>query len=107
MEFYTYDVYTRIFTCSEPYDWFLFQVQLTAKRDKLCDQLMEARDLKTNIDRRSSNVARMLSGYLDEETFQRYQAFLRTKTRLIVESRDLQERITLDEEKLAAIKETS
>ncbi len=82
-------------------------MQLTAKRDKLCDQLMEARDLKTNIDRRSSNIAHMLSGYLGEETFKRYQMFLRTKTRLIVESRDLQERIALDEEKLTAIKETA
>ncbi|XP_023248339.1 protein Shroom [Copidosoma floridanum] len=78
---------------------------LEAKRDKLIDQLEEAKILKSNIDRRSINVSNILAKYLNDEEFADYQHFINMKAKLIVESREIQDKVKLGEEQLAALKE--
>ncbi len=81
------------------------QDQLTAKRDKLSDQLCEARRLKENIDRRSEAVARTLGRYLGADREAEHRAFLRAKVRLILRARELQEAAQLVAEQVAALQE--
>ncbi|KZC04893.1 Protein Shroom [Dufourea novaeangliae] len=78
---------------------------LESKRDKLIDQLEEAKILKSNIDKRSVNVSTILSKYLNEEEFVDYQHFINMKAKLIVDSREIQDKVKLGEEQLAALRE--
>lgn len=78
---------------------------LESKRDKLMDQLEEAKILKSNIDKRSVNVSTILSKYLNEEEFADYQHFINMKAKLIVDGREIQDKVKLGEEQLAALRE--
>ncbi|XP_015122984.1 uncharacterized protein LOC107045283 [Diachasma alloeum] len=78
---------------------------LESKRDKLLEQLEEAKTLKINIDKRSSNVSAILAKYLNDEEFADYQHFINMKTKLIMDSRELQDKVKLGEEQLSALKE--
>jgi protein Shroom len=78
---------------------------LESKRDKLIDQLEEAKILKGNIDRRSVNVSAILGKYLCDEEFADYQHFINMKAKLIVDGREIQDKVKLGEEQLAALKE--
>ncbi|KAJ8687915.1 hypothetical protein QAD02_023710 [Eretmocerus hayati] len=78
---------------------------LESKRDKLVEQLEEAKILKSNIDRRSVNVSAILSKYLTDDEFADYQHFINMKAKLIVEGREIQDKVKLGEEQLAALKE--
>lgn len=78
---------------------------LESKRDKLLDQLEEAKILKNNIDRRSVNMSGILAKYLNEEEFADYQHFINMKAKLIVDGREIQDKVKLGEEQLAALKE--
>lgn len=78
---------------------------LEGKRDKLLDQLEEAKILKSNIDKRSVNVSTILSKYLNEEEFADYQHFINMKAKLIVDGREIQDKVKLGEEQLAALRE--
>merc|ERR1712150_349575 len=71
--------------------------QLFTKRDKLAEQLSEAKKLKQNIDKRSLTVSRILQKYLSDEQFVGYQTF--------IETRIINDKITLSEEQLNALKE--
>ena len=84
---------------------FSLQEQLLGKRDKLADQLTEAKKLKQNIDKRSSAVSQILHKYLSGEQFTNYDMFIKTKTKLIIESRIINDKIALSEEQLNALKE--
>ncbi|XP_070512982.1 protein Shroom isoform X1 [Cardiocondyla obscurior] len=78
---------------------------LESKRDKLMDQLEEAKILKSNIDKRSVNMSTILAKYLNEEEFADYQHFINMKAKLIVDGREIQDKVKLGEEQLAALKE--
>ncbi|XP_018393730.1 PREDICTED: uncharacterized protein LOC108772657 [Cyphomyrmex costatus] len=78
---------------------------LESKRDKLMDQLEEAKILKNNIDKRSVNMSAILAKYLNEEEFADYQHFINMKAKLIVDGREIQDKVKLGEEQLAALKE--
>ncbi|XP_076678285.1 shroom isoform X3 [Andrena cerasifolii] len=78
---------------------------LESKRDKLMDQLEEAKILKSNIDKRSVNVSTILSKYLNEEEFADYQHFINMKAKLIVDGREILDKVKLGEEQLAALRE--
>ncbi|KAG5325040.1 SHRM2 protein, partial [Pseudoatta argentina] len=78
---------------------------LESKRDKLMDQLEEAKILKNNIDKRSINMSTILAKYLNEEEFADYQHFINMKAKLIVDGREIQDKVKLGEEQLAALKE--
>ncbi|XP_025268223.1 protein Shroom isoform X2 [Camponotus floridanus] len=78
---------------------------LESKRDKLMDQLEEAKVLKSNIDKRSVNVSAILAKYLNEEEFADYQHFINMKAKLIVDGREILDKVKLGEEQLTALKE--
>lgn len=79
---------------------------LESKRDKLRAQLEEAKELKANIDRRSSSVSAMLYRYLTAEEYADYDHFINMKAKLLIDSREIADKIQLGEEQLAALKET-
>ena len=84
----------------------IFQDLLTSKRDKLSEQLEEAKNLRENIEKRSRTVSEMLRKYLTSEgaTFAEYQLFIRSKARLIMSGREVAEKIAVAEEQLGALK---
>lgn len=82
-----------------------FQKILESKRDKLIDQLEEAKILKANIDRRSVNVSAIIAKYLTDDEYTDYQHFINMKAKLIVDGREIQDKVKLGEEQLAALKE--
>lgn len=84
----------------------MFQKTLESKRDKLQAQLEEAKELKSNIDRRSGSVSAMLYRYLTAEEYADYDHFINMKAKLLIDSREISDKIQLGEEQLAALKET-
>ena len=48
----------------------------------------------------------MLRAYLSAEEFDRFEQFLRAKARLIVESREVADKVSLAEEQIRALKES-
>ena len=82
------------------------QIVLEGKRDKLLEQLEEAKRLKENIDRRSRQVSGLLSKYLTEEEFADYSHFVTMKAKLVIDQRELDEKIKLGDEQLVALRET-
>lgn len=76
---------------------------LEAKREKLREQHEDARRLKENIDRRSNQVSTFLHKYLTDDEYSDYDRFIKLKTKLIVDIRELDEKINLGEEQLAAL----
>ncbi|XP_049819854.1 protein Shroom isoform X2 [Aethina tumida] len=79
---------------------------LETKRDKLKDQLEEAKKLKECIDRRSISVSNILYKYLNSEEYADYDHFINMKAKLIMDSKEISDKIKLGEEQLMALKET-
>jgi len=79
---------------------------LELKRSKLLDQLDEAKRLKESIDRRSLNVSQFLANYLNEESYEDYQHFVKMKSKLIMDSREISDKIKLGEEQIKALQES-
>lgn len=77
-----------------------------SKRDKLQEQLEEAKQLKESIDKRSDSIANTLGKCLSPEEFADYLHFIQMKAKLIVDSREIADKISLGEEQLAALRET-
>jgi len=63
------------------------QKVLENKREKLSEQLDEAKRLKEKIDRRSAVVSDVLRRYLDAEMFADYEHFAGMKAKLIMDNR--------------------
>lgn len=87
---------------------FSFRLQriLEAKRDKLSDQLEEAKHLKESIDKRSVSVSNILYKYLNSEEYADYDHFINMKAKLLMDSKEVADKIKLGEEQLFALKET-
>ncbi|XP_053673728.1 uncharacterized protein LOC128723988 [Anopheles nili] len=79
---------------------------LEAKRERLLEQLEEAKQLKDDIDRRGATIARILEQTLTIEEYADYDYFINMKAKLIVDSREIADKIKLGEEQLAALKDT-
>lgn len=79
---------------------------LESKRDKLLEQLEEAKKLKESIDKRSVIVSNILYKYLNSEEYADYDHFINMKAKLIMDSREISDKIKLGEEQLSALKET-
>lgn len=76
------------------------------KRDRLTEQLDEAKRLKEDIDRRGISVSRILEKNLTLEDYVDYDYFINMKAKLIVDSREIADKIILGEDQLSALKET-
>lgn len=82
------------------------QKTLDDKRTRLLEQLEEAKRLKIDIDRRGKNISNLLEKYLTEQEFTEYDYFINTKAKLIVDLREITDRIQLNEDRLNALRET-
>ncbi|XP_023315676.1 protein Shroom isoform X2 [Trichogramma pretiosum] len=78
---------------------------LEIKRDRLTDQLEEAKILKLQVDRRSASLSNLLAKYLDDEEIDDYQHFINMKAKIIIDANQIQDKVNLGEEQLAALKE--
>lgn len=79
---------------------------LEGKRDKLSEQLEEAKRLKENIDRRAIQVSKVLNQYLNEDEYADYDHFIKMKAKLIMDTREIDDKIKLGEEQQQALRET-
>lgn len=79
---------------------------METKRDRLLEQLEEAKHLKEDIDRRGANLSKILHKSLTADEFGDYDYFINTKAKLIVDSREIADKIKLGEEQLNALKDT-
>ncbi|XP_071548417.1 uncharacterized protein [Panulirus ornatus] len=79
---------------------------LESKRDKLSEQLEEAKKLKENIDRRAVQVSKVLNQYLTEDQYADYDHFIKMKAKLIMDAREIDDKIKLGEEQQQALRET-
>ena len=73
------------------------------KRQRLVDQTHEAEFLHRNTDRRSIQVRKMLSRYLDESDLNDYDAFLNNLIKHLTDLKETEQRIQLGEEQLVAL----
>lgn len=78
---------------------------MESKRDKLLCQLEEAKALKTNIDKRSDAMSALLVKYFNDEEIAEYEYFVRTKSKLLIDSREMAEKIQNSEHQLSALKD--
>lgn len=79
---------------------------MDGKRVRLLEQLDEAKRLKIDIDRRGKIIGKILEKYLTNNEYADYDYFINTKAKLIVDLREVTDRIQLHEEQLNALKET-
>ena len=70
------------------------------------EQLDEAKRLKESIDRRSSVVSKFLHSYLSESDYADYDHFVKMKAKLIMDSREIGDKIKLGEEQIQALKDS-
>lgn len=82
------------------------QKLLEEKKSKLTCQLEEAKDLKENIDRRGDFVSTILHRYLTSDEYSDYDHFIAMKAKLLIDAREITDKIQLGEEQLRALKET-
>ncbi|XP_056424765.1 protein Shroom3 isoform X2 [Hyla sarda] len=78
----------------------------TEKKKQLCGQHEDARELKENLDRREKLVTDILGNYLTNEQFQDYQHFVKMKSALLIEHRELDDKIKLGQEQLNCLLES-
>ncbi|KAM9330515.1 protein Shroom3 [Gastrophryne carolinensis] len=76
------------------------------KKKQLSNQHEDARELKENLDRREKLVTNILGNYLTREQFQDYQHFVRMKSALLVEQRELDDKMKLCQEQLNCLLES-
>ncbi|XP_064272285.1 protein Shroom3 isoform X1 [Passer domesticus] len=79
---------------------------LNEKRKLLAGQHEDARELKENLDRRERVVLDILGNYLSEEQLQDYQHFVKMKSALLIEQRELDDKIKLGQEQLKCLIES-
>lgn len=78
---------------------------LDEKKSKLTCQLEEAKELKDNIDRRGETVSNILLNYLSADEYADYDHFIAMKAKLLIDAREIADKIQLGEEQLRALKE--
>ncbi|XP_037677119.1 protein Shroom4 isoform X2 [Choloepus didactylus] len=79
---------------------------LIEKKQQLTGQLADAKELKEHVDGREKLVFGMVSRYLPQDQLQDYQHFVKMKSALIIEQRELEEKIKLGEEQLKCLRES-
>ncbi|KAM6151417.1 LOW QUALITY PROTEIN: protein Shroom4 [Rhynchocyon petersi] len=79
---------------------------LIEKKQQLMKQLADAKELKEHVDHREKLVFDMISCYLPQDQLQDYQHFVKMKSALIIEQRELGEKIKLGEEQRRCLRES-
>ena len=83
----------------------IFQRMEAERRDKLEEQLDEARKLRQSIFRRGDLVFSILRKYLDSRSLESFGGFIKEKIRLILENRQHSEMLKTEEDILKSLKE--
>ncbi|XP_059535064.1 protein Shroom2 isoform X2 [Myotis daubentonii] len=76
---------------------------LLEKQRVLVQQHEDAKELKENLDRRERVVFDILASYLGDESLADYEYFVKMKSALIIEQRELEDKIHLGEEQLKCL----
>lgn len=71
------------------------QASLLDRREKIQEKHNEAKSLKDGIDRRSRVVTNILRKYLSAEQCDDYDHFIRMKSTLLIDAKDIEENIAL------------
>uniref|UniRef100_A0A1A9WQU3 ASD2 domain-containing protein n=1 Tax=Glossina brevipalpis TaxID=37001 RepID=A0A1A9WQU3_9MUSC len=79
---------------------------LETKRDRLFEQLSEAKLLKEDIERRGASVTQLLEKNLNAEELAAFEYFINMKAKLITDARDITDKIKESQELLTALNET-
>lgn len=79
------------------------QQSLLEKQRVLVQQHEDAKELKENLDRREGIVFDILASYLSQESLADYEHFVKMKSALIIEQRELDDKIHLGEEQLKCL----
>ncbi|XP_069508592.1 protein Shroom1 [Ambystoma mexicanum] len=79
---------------------------LNERHSLLSRQREDAKDLKENLDRREKVVLGILTKYLSEQQLQDYRLFVKLTTSLLVEQKDLDEKIRFHEEQLERLQDS-
>ncbi|XP_053931850.1 protein Shroom4 [Cuculus canorus] len=82
------------------------KMALREKQQLLAAQLEDAKELKEHVGRREEVVGAMVARYLPAEHLQDYQHFIKMKSALITEQRELDEKIKLGQEQLRCLRES-
>ncbi|XP_062939732.1 protein Shroom2-like [Cynocephalus volans] len=85
-----------------PGDW----QSLLEKQRVLIQQHEDAKELKENVDRRERVVFDILASYLGEDSLADYEHFVKMKSALIIEQRELEDKIRLGEEQLKCLSDS-
>ena len=86
--------------------FFFFKDLLCEKRRKLSEQHKEAKQLKENIDRRQKNVSEILARHFDREQFADYEHYIKMKSALIMEQRELDDKTKLGREQMQCLRDS-
>jgi len=87
---------------------FSFQASLIERREKNQQKHDEAKSLKDGIDRRSRLlVTNILQKYLSDEEFDEYDHFIRMKSTLLIDAKDIEENIALIQKQIQILLNTS
>jgi len=84
----------------------ILQKILESKRDKLKEQLEEAKVLKEYTDGTSAAVSAILRKYLSPEAYADYTHFVKMKAKLIIDAREIDDKIKLGDEQMVALRDT-
>ncbi|XP_061769474.1 protein Shroom4 isoform X2 [Nerophis ophidion] len=82
------------------------RLPLLEKKRQLMRQLSEAQDLKDHVDRREQAVSRALARCLSPDQHRDYSHFVKMKAALLVEQKQLEDKIRLGEEQLRGLRES-
>ncbi|XP_072314846.1 uncharacterized protein shroom4 [Eucyclogobius newberryi] len=82
------------------------RLPLLEKKRQLLLQLSEAQDLKDHVDGREQAVSRVLGRVLSPEQHRDYSHFVKMKAALLVEQKQLEDKIRLGEEQLRGLRES-
>ncbi|KAG7484966.1 hypothetical protein MATL_G00055780, partial [Megalops atlanticus] len=82
------------------------RLPLLEKKQQLLGQLNEAQSLKEHVDGRQQAVSRVLSRCLTPDQLRDYNHYVKMKAALLVEQRQLEDKIRLGEEQLRALRES-
>lgn len=92
--------------CVDPETGHQERLQLLEKKKQLLVQMGEAQELKEHVDRREQAVCRVLGCCLTPEQMRDYGHFVKMKAALLVEQRQLDDKIRLGEEQLRGLRES-
>lgn len=85
----------------------IFKASLIERRDKAHQKHDEAKSLKDGIDRRSRTVTNILRKYLSNEQFEDYEHFVRMKSTLLMDAKDIEENISILDKQIEILNQIS